>query len=372
MRLRSRHISLCPAGERVGARATSLIVATLLFLSCGALTPPRPDGGTDAGSLGGGTAVGGGGGATGGGNGGGNGGGGGTTEAPWVEVALQVPAGTLGSVQRLSARPGEIYALVSNQYVLRSVGGRFDEVRVYAMPVVDHMQFSGSGAVALLVFNRLASCVTGCEQAGTWDDFNLPFVALGLCGSADFLGVMTRSPDAGVALYEQTATAWDPVNQLNLRSPLDCARTTRGDFFIAGTGAIGTANPTTTALEVPDTTALGRVSANEPWSKVSTDGTSVIAASARGAVARRPQDAGWSVASALSGEISALAVESASEIWVAGTGLGLARFDGTQWNPAGAGPPLLTRFESIALESSHVYVGGSDAAGVARVFRRLR
>jgi hypothetical protein len=125
-------------------------------------------------------------------------------------------------------------------------------------------------------------------------------------------------------------------------------------------------------VEVPDTSGLGRVSINEPWTKVGTDGAWVFAASARGAVARRPEDAGWRVDSALGGEIAALAVESATELWVVGTGLGLARFDGTRWAPAGAGPAQLTSFDALAVESAHVYVGGSDAAGVARVFRRLR
>lgn len=362
-------------GERGrNVRALALFV---LLAGCGALTPPRPDGGAG----GGGSVLGGGGGATGGGaptgggatggGGGATGGGGGGAEAPWVEVALQVPAGTLGSVQRLAARPGELWTLVNNQYVLRSAGGRFDEVRVYAMPVVDHLQLSGTGAAAMTSF-VLSSCLSGCEAGNAFDDFNLPAVPLALCGSADFLGLMTRSPDAGAALYEQTATSWDFVGQLNVRSPLDCARTSRGDLFVAGQGAVGSVNLGGSTLEVPDTSALGRVSANEPWTKIATDGTWVIAASARGAVARRPEDAGWSVASALSGEISALAVESASEVWVIGTGSGLARFDGAQWTPAGAGPTALTSFEAMALEGSHVYVGGRDAAGVARVFRRLR
>ena len=85
---------------------TKLLIVGLLFLNCGALTPPRPDGGSGGGSDSG--SVGGGGGST--------------NTAPWVEVALQIPPGTLGSVQRLAARPGELYALVANQYVLRSVG----------------------------------------------------------------------------------------------------------------------------------------------------------------------------------------------------------------------------------------------------------
>lgn len=353
-----------------------------LAAGCGALTPPKQDGGTGGGIAtggGGGTATGGGGGtATGGGGtatGGGaatGGGGGGGAEAPWLEVALQVPVGTQGTVQRLSARPGEIYALVANQYVLRSAGGRFNEVLVFNDPILGDFQVSGSGLSAVTVFQRLLACTSNCEQGAGFLDFGLGATPIAVCGSADSLGVMTFASDAGAALFEQNGDQWDFVSLLNLRSPLDCARTTRGDFFVAGQGGVGNANATQASVEVPDTSGLGRVSTNEPWTKVGTDGTWVIAASARGAVARRPEDAGWRVESALGGEIAAIAVESASEIWVVGTGLGLARFDGTRWSAAGVGPSQLTTFDALAVESAHVYVGGRDAAGVARVFRRLR
>ena len=80
----------------------------------------------------------------------------------------------------------------------------------------------------------------------------------------------------------------------------------------------------------------------------------------------------WQVEGALTGEISPLAVESATEVWVVGTGLGIARYDGIAWRPAGPGPAQLATFDALAVESSQVYVGGHDAAGVARGFRRLR
>ncbi|MDP3157287.1 MAG: hypothetical protein Q8N23_31735 [Archangium sp.] len=341
-------------------------VLALLLAGCGALTPPRPDGGTGGGATGGGLASGGGGGIA-------TGGGGGGMEAPWNEVALQVPAGTLGTVQQLAARPGEVFALVANRYVLRSAGGRFNEVLVFDMPVLDDLEFSGSGAAAVTVFGRVLACSAGCESGNAFDEAFIGASTLALCGSADALGAMTRSPDAGAALYEQLPDAgWGFVSRLNVRAPLDCARTTRGELFVAGQGGVGNASSTQTSIEVPDTSGLGRVSANEQWTKMGTDGTWVFAASARGAVARRPEGGGWTVASALDGEISALTVESPSEIWVIATGVGLARFDGTRWSPAGAGPALLTSFDALAVESSHVYVGGKDAAGVARVFRRLR
>jgi hypothetical protein len=290
----------------------------------------------------------------------------------WTEVALQVPPGTQGTVQRLAAHPGEVFALVANQYLLRSVGSRFDEVLVFTNPDLDTFQLSGSGAVAAISFRTLMSCTSNCGPGGTYVDFGLPAAPIALCGSADELGVMTKASDAGASLFAQTDAGWDPVTRLNVNGPMDCARTTRGDFFVAGQGAVGNANLTSVSLEVPDTSALGRASSSEVWTKMGTDGTWVIAASVRGAVARRPEDAGWRVDTALGGEIAALAVESPSEIWVVGTGLGLARFDGTRWSPAGQGPALLTSFDALALEGPHVYVGGSDASGVARVFRRLR
>ncbi len=331
-----------------------MFALTLVLAGCGALTPPRPDGGTGGGAPGGGS------------------GGGGGAEAPWVEVALQVPSGTLGTVQQLAARPGEIFALVSNQFLLRSAGGRFNEVLVFTDPILNVMQFSGTGSAAVSFYARLMACAGGCELGSNFSDYGLGATPLAVCGSADDLGVMTRSTDAGAALFEQNDAGWGFVARINVRSPLDCARTTRGDLFVAGQGGVGNANSTQTSIEVPDTSGLGRVSANEQWTKIGTDGSWIFAASARGAVARRPEGGGWTVASALDAEISAMAVVSRSEIWVVATGVGLARYDGTGWRPAGAGPPLLTSFDALAVESSHVYVGGKDAAGVARVFRRLR
>ncbi len=369
-------------------RSRGIALLALALVGCGSLTPPRPDGGTGGGffpfgggqGTGGGLATGGGGGggtATGGGiaTGGGGGtttGGGGGAELPWTEVALQVPINTPGTVQRLAARPGEIFALVANQYVLRSAGGRFNEVLVFANPVLTDFQFSTTGNAALAVFREVLTCTSGCASGSAFNPIGFNSTPFAVCGSADSLGVMTFSSDAGAALFEQTTTAWSFVSQVNVRSPADCVRTTRGDLFVAGQGGVANANLTQSLVEVPDTTALGRASANEPWSRLATDGTSVYATSSRGAVATRPQAGGWVVDTALSGEISAIAVESASEIWVVGTGLGLARFNGTQWRPAGLGPPQLTTFDALALESAHVYVGGHDAAGVARVFRRLR
>lgn len=367
-------------------RAALAMSAVVFAASCGPLAPPRTDGGVDAGGVtggGGGTATGGGGGGgavTGGGGGvtggggGVTGGGGGGVEAPWTEMALQVPPGTLGTVQRLAARPGEIYALVANQYVLRSAGGRFNEVLVFNDPVLDDFQFSGSGAAAVTSFQTVLSCTGACEGGVNFDQFGLGAGSIAVCGAADSVGVMTYASDAGASLFEQNpnGTEWNFVSRLNLRSPLDCARTTRADFFVAGQGGIANVNVSQVLIEVPDTTSLGRLSANEPWSKIGTDGAWVFAGSARGAVASRPEDGGWNVKSALDGEIGALAVESASEIWVVATGVGLARFDGTAWRPAGVGPSQLTSFDALTLESAHVYVGGRDAAGVARVFRRLR
>jgi hypothetical protein len=287
-------------------------------------------------------------------------------------VALQVPAGTQGTIQRLAARPGEVYALVANQYVLRSAGGRFNEVLVFNDPLLGDFNLSQSGFSAVTVFQRILACTSNCEQGVGFVDYGFGATPIAVCGSADDLGLMTYASDAGAALWEQNGAQWTFVSLLNLRSPVDCARTTRGDLFVAGQGGVGNANASSTSIEVPDTSGLGRVSTNEAWTKIATDGRQVIAASVRGAVARRPEDAGWRVDSALSGEISALAVESATEIWVVGTGVGLARFDGTRWTPAGVGPPQLTSFDALAVESAHVYVGGHDAAGVARVFRRLR
>ena len=140
-----------------------LVVALAVVLAgCGALTPPRPDGGMGGGlATGGGFATGGGGSTGGGGTATGGGGG---AELPWIEVALQVPLGTQGTVQRLAARPGEIFALVANQYVLRSAGGRFNEVLVFANPVLGDFQFSATGTAAVSVAQSILACTAACEN----------------------------------------------------------------------------------------------------------------------------------------------------------------------------------------------------------------
>ncbi len=276
----------------------------------------------------------------------------------------------MGSVSRLIGAPGEIYALVSNQYVLRSAGARFNEVFVFSNPDLRDFQASWTGKGAALSFNTLLACFTGCDSGNSFEPLGAPSPR-GLCTASDQLAVMSRASDGGTTVFAQDGGAWDFFGSAPLRSPLACTRSNESVFFVTqGQVTVTNANGTFTT-EVPDTTALGRQSALEPWALITTDGTQVFAASVRGAVARRSAAGAWSVSSALTGEITGLTTDPAGDLWVLGTGLGLAHFTGGQW-VASAGPPLLVSFTSIALEGAHVYVGGADAAGVARVFRRLR
>ncbi|MCA2982038.1 MAG: hypothetical protein INH41_22540 [Myxococcaceae bacterium] len=350
----------------------ALATIALCGAACAPLSPLRSDAGAAGGQAGGGSA--GGvvaGGAAGGGTAGGSTAGGGSAEPPWVEVSLQVPAGTTGAVQRLGAGAGAVYALVSNQYVLRSLGGRFDEVLVFSKADINDFQYSASGRGVVTVGRAMLSCAGSCDQPRAFEDVLLPSAPLALCSSPSELALLTRAADGGVSVYAQAGNDWPMTLSAPVRAPLACTRTARG-VVIGAQGGVMTTFDAGARLEVPDVTALGRGSANEAWTHVVTDGALVFAASARGAVGRRAEDGAWSVASALDGAVTAMALGSATDVWVAGTGVGLARFDGAVWLGAGRGPPQLSTFEALAVDGAHVYVGGADASRVARVFRRPR
>lgn len=324
----------------------------LLAAACGPLTPPRVDGGLGTGT----------------------GGSAGGAESPWVEVSLANATGTKGSVQRLAARPGEIYVLVAQRNLLRSEGGPFINVITFDSPLLNDFQLSASGAVVLTYLHYGLVCDSACEN-GDFEPLTVPASVIAVCGGSDRLGLMAERSDGGTALYEQgppSTLTLDFVSVSNVSNPTACTRTTAGNMFVAGQGGVANVTSMSAVIEVPDTAALGRPSSLERWTNVSTDGTVVVASSTRGAAAIRAQDGSWTVHTALAGFIGGLALESATDIWVGGKGQGLSRFDGTRWTAAGSDPAELTYFEALAVEGSYVYVGGRDADGVARVFRRLK
>jgi hypothetical protein len=117
--------------------------------------------------------------------------------------------------------------------------------------------------------------------------------------------------------------------------------------------------------------SIERSVSGEKWTQVVTDGQGVVAGSERGAVARRRSDGTWATWSVFSTDVTGIALTAPAEIWVASSTEGLAHFNGTQWTSA-APPAGLVSVDALAREGNWVYVGGTDAAGVARVFRQLR
>lgn len=328
--------------------ARTVTMLGVVLLACGPLGPPRADGGGDGGATGG-----------------------GGPPAAWQEVTLAIPGASTGPVQRLVARPGELFAAVGHETLLHSRGGQFSIVTVFDQPVLGHMNASKSGRVAYTVFQTLLACAAGCDDADSYEELRLPRTPIGVCSGVERLGVMTTATDAGAVLFaEGDDGGWSEQRRLNLRAIAECARLADDTFFVAGLGAVF--NSATGVDEVPDTGPLARDSSLEAWTRLGTDGTRVYAASVRGAVARRDELGAWSVQQVLAGEITALAVEAQGPVWVAGTGLGLSRWDGTGWHDEGAGPAQLLGYDALALEGSHVYVGGTDAQDRPRVFRRAR
>ncbi|MCU0700589.1 MAG: hypothetical protein MUC96_29115, partial [Myxococcaceae bacterium] len=147
----------------------SLIV--LALVGCSPLSPIRADGGADAGTAGGtaGDGVGGGGGGSaggqsggtggggaaggvtagggaGGGVGGGAGGGGSTTVFTWSAFGL--PPNT--TVQGISGRPGELYAVTGNRELLRTTTNVFSAVAGFDLADVADVYVSPSGRVIVI------------------------------------------------------------------------------------------------------------------------------------------------------------------------------------------------------------------------------
>lgn len=115
-----------------------------------------------------------------------------------------MPPGTKGSVQRLVAHSGGVYALVARQYVLHSAGGRFEEVLVFYDPIVDDLQASRSGHAALVdTYGNVQACAADCARGRSYAPLGRRVTSRGLCGSADLLGIMVRAPDASTSVYAE-------------------------------------------------------------------------------------------------------------------------------------------------------------------------
>jgi hypothetical protein len=332
----------CRSGA-VRCHLVSRLVAVCVLsgaLGCGTLTPPGSDGGADSGAIDSGTP------------------------GEWVELAL--PAGVEAPLSQLTAHPGAIYALVGDNTVLHSSGGRFDWVTMFDDPVVLHLASSQSGHVAFTAFQTLFSCTDNCGSSDSYADRTLPRTPIALCGGVDKLAALTTATDAGAALLNEVDGGWSVSEALEVVDPQGCVRMADTVFITMQGAVFNSLNHAAEHISVP-----GRDGALEPWRLAGSAGASVFVTSDLGAAAKRDSLGVWSATQLTSGVIDALAVESDDSAWVA-AGNSMFRFAEAGWVSAGNGPGALTGIAGLALQPGSVYVGGVDAAGRPRIFRRQR
>ncbi len=323
------------------------MAALILLVSagCGALTPARADGG----ALDGGPGVDGG------------------DDATWLEVFVDAPPGTRGDVQRLEVRPGEVWALLASRYLLRSQSGRFTLAYEIDPPgsFVDARVTTG-GAVLLVTPTALLTCFAGCDDTSRFSQVSLPWKPLAACGFGESMEVVLRTPDAGASVYSFSRDAgWGLLGELGIAAARACDRAASGEVYVAGRGAIGRVTDAGLATVSPGTGLASRPAAEEPWAFLVTDGDAVFAASERGALATSLDRANWSVAGGPVG-LGALA---------AGVAVGrtVSRWTPEGWLDAGPVPSALAFVTAAAVDDEGaVWVGGRDAEGAPRIFRRSR
>lgn len=326
-------------------RALPLVL--LLAAGCGALQRPGTDGGTGGGS--------------GGGTGGGNG--------QWLEVVIDVPTGTTGEVQSLQVRPGEVWALVGNQYVVRSLGGRFTVANYLTEPWFLDLELTSGGRAVVTTGLFMLTCTSGCSDPVNFDEYGTGGMRpLALCTDGEELDAVLAQSDGGASLFRFSDPdgGWRLVGEVALAEASDCV-VSGGERLIAGRGGVATVGGATAQ---PDVSATGRSPAQEPWTRLVMSGGEVFASSLRGAVARRSGGA-WTVQQVFTPGIDALAASGSRRPFAVATGGGVAEFDGASWSAPIALPPGLAVATAAALTSDGVlYVGGRDSAGVPRIFQR--
>jgi len=324
------------------------VICCLLLLACTPLVRPGQDAGTGGGT---------GGGGSGGGAGGGSGG-------PWVEVPIAI-TGAQGDVQRLAARPGEVWAMVGHGAMVRATTGRFELLWDATPPNLLDFALTPAGQVAVLTDGALLACTSACEAFASYADFALPAHPLAVCSGGEALEFLVGLGDGGTTLFAFDGAGWNRTDDVPVKDARQCAVDTAGRIYVGGRGAVGIDADGGVSLVMPATGALSRPPESELWTLVAAESVG-FAASAQGAGARG--DA-WSALPALSGSAAALAVRSPTQAFVFGTS-SAARFDGTAWRPDVA-PATLTTITAAAYgPDGALYVGGSDATGAPRVFRR--
>lgn len=331
-----------------------LVAAILVMASCGASGGPQPDGGAGGGD--GGTArscgIGGGGGAV------------YLWSAYEATAHLPFPPPAVGAVQRVALGGDRVYAIAGGQRFLQMGAGATTFSDLTAPQPLTDLRVARSGRVIVSSPTHVWTCSEGCEDFGAYAQFALPSAPTALCATSHLFAATTASLDGGSAvLTEGPDAGWHLVGFVNAPAPGECARTDDGAVFVAAEGRIARMPATGGATnEVPDTTALGRPSSQERWTRITTDGTSVLAASEHGALAHRDPSGTWQVVQALGGPATAVLLESPASGWAFDAD-GMVCLDASGWHSGGYTAGF--KITSAAKGGGRLHLGGYVSDGGA-------
>lgn len=319
-----------------------MAVGCALLAGCGALGPLFGDAGADAGSA----------------------------PLSWVDVPLDVEPGAKGSVTGFAQSSSAVYATVAERWVLVSTGGRFTVSLELGAPAAFALAASDTGDLGVAVASNWFFCPLDCSDT-PWDWVPVGRAVRAGCSGPRGTGLVVPASDGSAVAFDvRLDGGWVEQGQLSLSSVSACARTDEGALFVGGRGAIARALDGGVQLDVPDVTALSRVSSDELWQAMTTDGAEVIAGSARGAVALGSVGA-WTVESVADEPVLSVTKVGGLTFAFTRTG-GVLRRDATGWQTLGAAPAGLASIDAFIATPQAFYVGGQDSSGSAHIFRAAR
>lgn len=377
------------------------VLVPLAFLcACGALSPPKPDGGSGGGS-GGGTAAGGGsgggggvgggtgggvGGGTGGGVGGGAGGGGGGAgggAASYAFSTVGLPACLPGPVVGLGETGGAIVGATERGCVFRQTATGL--VRVIDLTEgataawLRGFYVSPTGVLHAMGLAQLWVCSGACEQPASWQ-------TTAVAAGNEVLEAICGTDDAHVWLFGNRGTADDGIgylwNGVQLATPaqllgaptvLGCWRS-GATLYAAATGAVVRWDGAGFAPELALVT--GRTA---QWRGGGTVGGVERVGGLNSLIGTRA-DGGWALEydAAQAGTVRAVVGVGPLEGYAFGGGASSSgqagwRWNGLAWAPLAPDLPVMNVAHTALLASDgSLWVGGDDAAGDACLVRGAR
>lgn len=235
-------------------------LSVVCFAACGAIGPPKPDGGSGGGDgggggsnvLGGGSATGGGAGTGGGGSttgggagtGGGSttGGGGGVAPLVWSTVGMQDVTSSFGVVG-LSGDANELYAGQELGDFFRSTGGGF--VKLFKFSSGIRGLYAAGGTVVVVMAREIRTCTSSCTTDAAFATLSLNNSAMGwslwgetACGEGPNHIVVIVSDGSSASpgqVMEWNGTAWSRTNSnLGINNPTACWFDGGGNMYVSG------------------------------------------------------------------------------------------------------------------------------------------